>query len=322
MMVSRTHSRQGSILILVLWVLFFLASLTVASAGHVLAVLRAAERLQYRVHARMEAWSAAAWAVSVMEAQQGETALMTNVWDGVSADAWNRDAASFALPAEFGGQTAYVSFAFPGETSRLAGVVGEEGRIHLNAAPPALLQALFGYVGGEPGALLAETLFQPGVDDGLTPDAQDEYDRKSYASVGGLRLEEAMSADLYAALEPHVTVYGQGDWINFNAATETVLVAVLIAAGREPAVAEQIARVIVEERAQTGFSSRANFEERVEGIEPGFSVQHGLAAYSTAFRGIAAGGGEEAAAGIGFAFVWDTRAGQYVLWREQVGKAE
>ncbi len=310
--------RSASILILTLWVLFFLASLTVAAAGHVLAILRGAERLQERVIGRVDAWSAAAWAASVIDAQLAGDGLATNRWDGVSSSSWNRDAEAFALPGDFQiGGHAGLRFSVPGEASGMVGVIGEEGRVHLNGAPVELLRHLFAYLGGERAALLADSLFLQQGEDGLTQDAQSGYDRIIYRSVDDLRLVEGMDPGLFEQMADHLTVYGRGSLVNVNAAPEAVLVAVLLHSGLDTARAEQIAATIVVDRMVRGFESRSDFEERIEGIDPGFSVQNRLTVRSTAFRGIASGGRDATVAGLEIEFVWDTVTGQYVMWNER-----
>ncbi len=315
--------KQASILILALWVLFFLAALTVAAAGHVWAVLQAADRLQSRVLARMEAASVAAWAVAVLE-EQIHPDYSTNIWDGVCADAWNRNARLFHLPRE--GlvvrpveQTVY--FTMPDEQEYYTGIVGESGRLHLNLHNPELLKQLFLYVGGEAGRQVAQNLFEGagGGGAGLTSGGNDSYDRPVFRSVEDLRMIEGVDADLYARLAPHLTVYGRADVINVNSATRAVLVAYFVSTGDTEMVrnAEELADQIITARKERGFLSRADFKTRMPDIKRGTWARGPMGVASTAFRGVAVGGEELPGAGMEIEFVWDTVAGQFVLWREK-----
>ncbi len=318
------RSPTGSILILALWVLFFLASLTVAAAGHVWAVLQAAERLQDRVLGHMQASSAAAWAVAVIEEHTREAANGTNGWDGVAANAWNRDTQAFSMPAPSRGDPVpqgRVYFSHPDAEEVLGGVVGEEGRLHLNLGSRDRLHALFAYVGGDQGARLANRLFgsTDGSYGGLTGGHEDAYDRAVFQAVEDLLLADGIDEALFADLEPHLTVFGVGNLLNVNSASRAVLVAFLMSTDEVEGVsnAEAIADEILAARQQRGFRDSADFRARLPGLPSGL-LGRGLTFSSTAFRGVAVGAGmEHAQTGLEIAFVWDTIMRQYVVWRER-----
>jgi len=313
------RSTGGSILILALWVLFFLAALTVASAGHVWAVLQAAERLQSRALARMTAGSAAAWAVAQIEKETSGDVPVTNRWDGVSADAWNRAPGRFALPTALlqAGREGSVYFMIPDEEDPFTGVIGEEGRLHLRPENRYRIKALFEYLeagSGERVLLFPDT--EP-EDAELTGGQGAGYDRATYMSVEDLLLVDGMHAALFEKVAPHLTVYGSGDIINVNSASHAVLVAVLVATDEiEMAEAKRIADEIVAARGERGFSGEADFRARLPDLAR--LLRRGLGFYSTAFRGIASGRGTGIGEnGLEIVFVWDTISGQYVLWRER-----
>jgi type II secretory pathway component PulK len=314
---------DGSILILSLWVLFFLAALTVASAGHVWAVLHAAERLQERVAARLAAGSAAAWAAAMIEDLENRQDRATNLWDGASADAWNRDEDLFLVRGAGGALPGRgrVYFALPGEDVRHAGVLGEEGRIHLNRGHPDWIRNLFAYVGGEQGRLIAEQLLsRPRESDvGLTEYGANAYNRASFGAVEDLLLVEGVDAVLYDRIAPHVTVFGRGDRINVNSASRSVLVAHLLSRGGlyPEAEAERIADAVVSARSQRGFEGSEDFRARLDGV-PGDILSMGLGVISSkVFRGIAVGGGEPGPAVLEIEFVWDRESRRFVFWRER-----
>lgn len=313
--------KRGSILILALWVLFFLAALTVAAAGHVWAVLQAAERLQSRVEARMEAGSAAAWAVAVL-AEQTQKTNETNVWDGVSADAWNRNVRLFSFVRQDHAQIDdAVYFVMPDDDERYGGIIGESGRLHLNSRNPELLKRLFAHVGGTSGAQLGDTLFRVSDDGdgGLTGRGNGAYDRQVFEAVEDLLLVEGVDAALYAKVAPHLTVYGNSDVVNVNSATHAVLVAYLMATD-DPDIAsraEQFADQIIAVRRERGFAGRQDFEERLPELSGGIWSRWPMGIASTAFRGIAVGGDRGGETGLEIEFVWDTITRQYVVWRER-----
>ena len=313
------REREGSILILALWVLFFLAALTVAAAGHVWAVLQAADHLQSRVTARMEATSVAAWSVAVIE-EHMQGGSETNIWDGASADAWNRDVSLFVLPREIqrGGS---VHFTVADEEEPYGGIVGEEGRLHLNNRSPQYLQALFAYLGGEAGAQVARELFQVSADGdaGLTGNGDEAYDRHWFYSVEDLLLVDGVDADLYARIAPHVTVYGKGDSINVNSATHAVLVVYFLSTD-DPELAENaetLAEEIIAARQERGFVGRDDFEERFPALGRRVWARGPLGVASTAFRGVAVGRDASGETEREIEFVWDTISRQFVLWRER-----
>ena len=320
MMVPR---KQGSILILALWVLFFLAALTVAAAGHVWAVLQAAERLQSRALGRMEAASVAAWTVAVLE-EYIQAENTTNVWDGVATDAWNRDPRLFSLPSQglpSRSEDPAVYFMLPDTDDIFGGILGESGRLHLNRHNPEMLKHLFAYVGGEPGAQVAQRLFavRESGGAGLTGRGNGSYDRIVFRTVEDLRMIEGVDADLYAKLAPHLTVYGGKNVINVNSATRAVLVAYFVSTDDPEMVrnAEELADQVILERRDRGFMDREDFLSRMPDVERGIWARGPMGVVSTAFRGIAVGGEGSTGAGMEIEFVWDTITRQYVVWRER-----
>ncbi len=319
------RGNKGSVLIVALWVLFVLAALTVAAAGHVWTVLQAAERLQSRATARMDAKSSAAWVAAVLR-EQLHNADENESWDGVSVDAWNRDASLFVLPREWQrhrGDAGTVSFAMPGEDRRYAGVIGEEGRLHLNRDDPDLLRNLFVYFGGETGLQVANAIFRviPTQDDNDSSGSDAErYDRTFFQTVEDLRMVDGIDAAFYAKLSPHLTVYGKGKAVNVNSATHAVLVAYFMGSD-DPGIVENaavFADQIITARAEQGFVGREDFKERISGVTPGTWELGPMGVGSTAFRGKAIGVDDAGNVAMKIEFVWDTTIDQFVLWRERV----
>lgn len=339
-------SQSGSVLILALWVVFFLAALTVATGAHVSAVLNAAERMTERVQARSLAAAGAAQAAAVIMRQ-------TNTWDGLSERAWNRDETMFReVPLADGGvfSVVYVTRTSTGGSVTNFGVCGEEGKINLNRASHDLLTSLFSEVAGagaaDTEALAAAVLRWRGEDkderltEGAKPDYYPPNSSVSEASAGPLKsveellLIDGMTEALYARLIPLVTVYGTG-LVNINAAQAAVLtVLALAAAGEQQAgngAGASLADKIVRFREAGNAFEKADYaamRSELERFSPltsdegtVFAAMMGaLTVRSTAFSGTAYGRYSSAGGGnpvLRVEFVWNAQARRGAMWRER-----
>ncbi len=336
-------SRGGSVLILSLWVVFFLAALAVAIGSHVSSVFSAAERLSARVQARAAAAAGAAQAAAVIMAQ-------TNTWDGVAEAAWNRDEKQFKdVPLADGGvfSVVFVTPDAEGGAVTNIGVIGEEGRINLNTSHTNLLAALFVTAGGlgddEAVALLAAVVAWRGDsadDERLTAGAKSGYSAQK--SPGGdvatrrmMHVEDLLQvggvdAALFERLRPFITVHGAG-LVNINAAAPAVLETL----GMAVASPEGGGAVVSLVRKLAGFREaglafeKADYTVMRSALEQ-FAVLTGdegrvftamaamLTVCSTAFGGTAYGGVSPAGEPVlQVDFVWDTQARRYAMWRER-----
>jgi type II secretory pathway component PulK len=342
---SSSRNDQGSILILVLWVLFFLAALTVAIGTHVSSTMIAAERLWDRAVSRSLAESGAQLALAQVIGH-------TNVWDGIADDAWNRDESLF-VGQPVGEAVCNVSFLTveaKGSVVTNAGVIGEDGKLNVNMivkdenmsrALANLVTAIGKRNAGQADQLVAA--IQDWIDEDdemLTVGAESGYYAglsPSYACANGpmrtlaeLRMVKGMSGSLYAQLIPYLTVYGGGN-VNLNCASEPVLVALAqgcASAHHDVETCESLASKIVRfQRAGNAFQEADSSEirdqlkefEPLSGEEDGLflKMMGSLTVRSTAFRGIASGvvkDGESPEVSV--AFVCDAKAGQFVYWRE------
>ncbi len=316
----------GSVLILALWVLFFLAAITVAVGAHVGAALMTAQRLKERVEARMFAAAGAAQAAAAVMNRPHE-------WDGLASTAWNRDEDVFREVTLDEGLFSVV-FITNGEGGDGAvtnyGILGEESRVNLNRAlengkPRLVLHELFVLVGGlDAGEAQRLTGI---VADKLTTDREKPY----CSTVEDLLRVPEVGSLLFYRVAPYLTVYGSG-LVNVNSASERVLVAAARAAaeGRPERVASQLAAKIGRFRqAGHGFEREdyAHMRGQLDGFEKlspeedaVFMAMMGqVTVRSTAFRGIAYGGGRgmQGQAPIEVEFVWDRDKREYVMWREQ-----
>ncbi len=337
------QSREsGSILILVLWVLFFLAALTVAIGTHVTTRMMAAERLWSRTVSRSLAEAGAQLALA-------EAVGHTNAWDGIMDSAWNRDEDLFTDREV--GQAACTVFFYTVEQTDVvvtnAGIIGEEGKLNVNMVVRdetmgralANLVATVGERNAEQAGQLVASI-QDWVDDDdemLTSGAESGYYSglsSSYSCANGpmrsmaeLRMVKGMDVELYARLVPYLTVYGSGN-INLNCATEPVIVALALACAGEDAdvdACESLARKIVEFQKGYGFRTDDDIKNPPEDLELthiertlyGYISPGNLGISSTAFRGISSGvddDGEHLEMSV--EFVCDANDGQFVYWRE------
>ncbi len=334
--------RRGSVLILSLWVVFFLAALAVAIGSHVSSVFSGAERLSARVQARAAAAAGVAQAAAVIMAQ-------TNTWDGLAERAWNRDKALFGEVPLADGGTFSVVFVTPdaeGVAVTNIGVIGEEGRINLNTSHTNLLAALFVIAGGlgdtEAVALSAAVVAWRGGgdDERLTAGAKSGYSLQK--SPGGdvaprrmMHVEDLLQvggvdAALFARLRPFITVHGAG-LVNINAAAPAVLEML----GTAVASPESGGAVVSLVRKLAGFREaglafeKADYAAMRSALEQ-FAALTGdegtvftamaalLAVRSTAFGATAFGGGSPAGGAVlQVDFVWDSQARRFVMWRER-----
>ncbi len=344
-MKDRTH---GSVLILVLWVLFFLAALTVAVGTHVSATMRAGEYLWSRTSARALAEAGADMALA-------QVMLQTNSWDGVAEGEWNRDEEVF-LDYSLGDGSFSIFFESidaEGVIETNAGVIGENGKLNINAiSSSSKIRAAFVFLLEEVGELSRNqaedvaTAVQAWISEdderlteqvgsgyyaSLSPPYESAHDRMQ--SVAELRMVKGIGSELYALLIPYVTVYGS-DEVNVNCASEVVLMAMAQAcAGKQPdkRACETLAGKIVRfQRAGHSFESGDAGEMRRElsefvslsGNEARIFEQmmgsRTMGVKSEAFRGVSAGYfGEGSRATALLEFVVDVESGQFVYWYER-----
>mgnify|MGYP000094316227 CR=1 FL=1 len=234
--------RGGSVLILALWTLFFLAALAVAVGARVGSALRLAEALSVEERGYLLAKAG-------VETVIGDLAADTNGWDALT-EFWRTDEARFRDVPLSGGffnvRCAVRDRA--GWAEWTYGLADEESRVHLNEADTNLLAALFRVAGrlsrGE-AAEVAEAIARYGdqkkqrlakEDRRLTETGNAGYappqDRAvaRFEIVPELLLVAGMTPELYARVAPFCTVYGLGK-VNINTAPAAVLQALIEAGG-------------------------------------------------------------------------------------------
>ena len=299
-------TRGGSVLILALWVLFFLAALAVAVGAHVSAGIRLAGAMRQDAVAYQAARAGVARAAL-------EIACNTNAWDGLAPEAWNSDLDAFA-PVDLGGVTysLYYRVQTPDGVSTQAGVTGVESRLNINRHDGRIFKAFLSRVGGV-GETRAESIcsaveiyLKTKAQRLLTSESGSAYAPpkveadESFESLHELLFVEGIDAGLFARIEPYLTCYGGGR-INVNAAPVDLLLA---CADAYPATAEKIGAAIAARGAGEAFADAAAF-----GNVAFLTVQ------SSAFQGVSVGKtlrGEQEAR---IEFVTD-REGKRLFWHE------
>jgi len=342
---SIIKNRSGSVLILVLWVNFALAALTVAIGVHVSSVISIAHRLwgitECRALAEAGAAKSVAWAMS-----------QTNVWDGIADDGWNRDEKVFSEQLSGNGSFSvyYYTFDEDGAAVTNIGIVGESGKLNLNSISKnskmekALVQliASVGEIGIEDAQnITAQIKGADNKDDKLTDDGNRDYYEPSSSSssctngmvklksVAELMAVKGVDAELYMRLRPYVTVYG-GNLINLNCASEPVLAALAAAydsGKREQSTYESVAAKIVDfQKSGNVFDKQewSSYSEKMvefanlssDELTIFRNMKEPMVVKSSAFRGISAGTGGQGETEVSVEFVFDRDSGRFVYWHE------
>jgi len=304
--VNSRKAERGSVLILALWVLFFLAALALAVGAHVSAGLKLAGFMREDVHGYHLARAGVTHAAL-------QVACNTNRWDAWSEGAWNVDPDVFSDQAVNGGGMFSVFHMRQTSDGMVpsVGLVGAESRLNLNRANELIFEQFMVRVGGmSPGQ--ADTLYQAlrtyretKQQHLLTIRAARGYVEPNSGGVAPLEsvheflLVEGVDDGVFALVEPYVTVYGGGR-INANTASAELL---LSCAGAYPAAEKRIGEIIAERESKplTKTSELSNIAFLTVG--------------STAFYGMAVGytvAGVEAAR---IEFVVDS-SGQRQYWHE------
>jgi len=303
---------HGSVLILALWTLFFLAALALAVGAHVSAGLTLAGAMRQDArgyHLARAGVTHAALAV----------ACNTNRWDGWGEGAWNSD------PERFSGQAVGDEGRFSivhrvqGEDGVVmkVGLIGAESR--LNISPPGgehlnkgiftrLLVRVAGVSEGRAEALYdALHAYREAKQQRLltirTARGYPESDSGGEAAldtVHELLLVEGLDDSLFALIEPYVTIFGSGR-INANTASDELLLA---CAEAFDAAGQRIEEIIAEREGGAVLQSAAELS----------SIAF-LTVRSTAFYGIAIGETATGGAGARIAFVVDS-TGYRRYWHE------
>lgn len=337
----------GSVLILVLWSLFFLATLAVAIGTLVSANLSLVGALASDTAAYYAARAGVERAIAEVMAD-------TNDWDGM-VEGWYDGGEEFQC-SEFGRASFSVLNTHTdssGVVSTNFGLIDEEGRISINRASQPLLESMLrvaGDVREEDAGNVAQAIVnwrdtddRDDADDVLTGGSENSY----YQSLGEpyscrnsdfrvleeLLLVKGIDDSVFARISPSLTVYGTGK-VNINTASRTVLRCLAMRwvqqSGQsvESGTAKSLLDKIEAFRAAGNVfepSSRSDLvntldefgelsnDERQLLTRMAWSIQY----ESTFFRGfVEAWVGESRSVDSRIEFVYDKESGEKVYWHE------
>lgn len=341
----RRTSKEGSVLILAIWVLIVLSALAMAVGHYVSANLLVAGRVRNTTAARYAAREGVAHMCMSLLSD-------TNAWDA-ETEAWaDPDEVLQDVYTGSGLYTVYHTQVGPdGTVVTNAGVMDEERFININVADEELLKALFQVVAdmdsGSAEELTAAIVDWRDTDDTLlTGGAESSYyaglseprpcHNGPFQSVHELLLVKGMTEERFQAVKPCVTIYGGGK-INLNTVGPEVM-KVLAASVRpdDPKLGDQLARKlaafresgIVFETPNPGEIGRllmdtVNVEAEEAAVLSGMMKR--LTLESTCFRGTVSGrawvGDEARGVPVGrerhVTFVFDRRARSMLQWYER-----
>ncbi|MFC1452767.1 hypothetical protein ACFLSJ_05415 [Verrucomicrobiota bacterium] len=195
------RQREGSVLILALWSLFFLAALALAVGSHVSAGIRLAS------HARVNT-TAYYLARAGIERAVREAIDNTTNWDGLVVGELGSDETLFRDVDALPGGTFSVYYPYvatnTGEIATNYGIVRELFKIDLNTPNAQERERLRSLAGRD----TADAILRgpEGVEKkGLADRESEAY---SYETLQELLLVSDVSYDLFLEIEPLVTVYG------------------------------------------------------------------------------------------------------------------
>ena len=281
---SATGASGGSVLILALWTLFFLAALAIAVGTRVSSGIDLARRVQ-------DDTTASYLARAGVEAVILAAAADTNAWDGLDTP-WLNDEKAYK-DAPLGGGSFSISYEMDGPQGKRQvyyGVIGEESKINLNRASRELLKAFLETAGGLDAMAAAELAAalcdwrDVDHDPGLTGGAENSYyetlDRSyqchngEFESVREALLVKGMGYGLFLRLEPYMTVYGTGK-VNINTAGAVVMKSVAYSCGgQNPVTCESFVAKLMAFRSAGGVFR-----------EPAFGTMAGQLGGGTGLRG-------------------------------------
>ncbi|OGV67812.1 MAG: hypothetical protein A2283_22430 [Lentisphaerae bacterium RIFOXYA12_FULL_48_11] len=236
-----TANIRGSILVMTVWVLFFLATLAVAVGGLVASNVRAAAGIKNRVKAYYLARAGIEMAIT-------ETKSDSNAWDSIN-EPWGSSEELFrevSIGEDKGNFSVYYdSVSTLGGSVTNYGMYDEERKININKASLAMLKAMMENI-AQVDSMTASDVASAivdwrDVDDVvLTGGAENSYyaalsepyscHNGDFQSLHELRLIKGLTAVIFEKIKPYITMFGTGK-ININTADLMVLVCAAEAGG-------------------------------------------------------------------------------------------
>lgn len=326
--------RTGSVLIIVLWSVFFLAMLAIAVTSLVRPKLEVSARLLDRAKSYYLARSGVVRAIAEIENDA------TAGYDSLH-DLWSENDTAFKDVSLSGGTFSVIKPADPGQKHGLYGLTDEESKININKAPHEVLKSLLEKEGGlgpmDAGMLADAVLDWRDGDDSLHKDGKEKGYYESlpepYPCKNGdfetpeeLLLVGGMNRRIFDKIKDIVTVYGDGT-VNVNTAGKRVLVTL----GLSSESADRIIRFREAADSKTAdgkpvnvFTDASAVAEVLAGSGGPVSEDAGALARAAAllgvksdnFRGTARGSLEGEGRSSEIVFVYDRNDGLVKYWRE------
>lgn len=323
----------GSILILTVWTLLFLASLAVAVASYVSGGLNLARQAANGAYGHAAVQAGVEDMIAVLSAD-------TNEWDGFR-EAWGKKGERQWDRCSMG-DAAYSIYFTDSAGATNAGVVDEESRLNVNTADRQMLEVLFA-AAGDMDSVSASSLASAVIDwrdedeDITAGGAESEYyaglspgyrcSNRQFGHIYELLLLKGMTRDVFDRVKDLVTIYGTGK-ININTADREVLRILALYAGGDAASAERLSAGIAVFRDSGGVFSEANAMNIMEAVKGGgllgpeeesllIRMMGLLSLKGSCFRGICEGGRaaySSPAARVEFVFSRDS--GRILFWNE------
>lgn len=327
-----SKTKKGSVLIAVLWSLFFLAMLAVAINSYVRPQLEFSSR--FSNGAKMYYIARAGVQRAIFEAENDATADYDSLYDS-----WSANDAAFGN-ASFGGGTFSVVKPVPaGESVPTYGLTDEESRININKAPRDVLKNLFEKEAlaetGEAEAIADSILDWIDEDDSLHKEGkEDDYYRSlgdpypckngPFDAVEELLLVAGVTRERFDKIKDIITIYGAGT-VNINTAGSRVLQAL----GLSRDAAESIISFRsgqntkkegeVPDNVFTDASTIAEILNKAGVSDQGADITRAavmLGVKSDNFRGVVKGSLAREGRSESITFVYDRSEGIIKYWRE------
>ena len=229
---KKLTATKGSVLIAVLWSLFFLAMLAVAINAYVRPQMELSGRLLGK--AKMYYLARAGVERAILEIENDITGDYDSLYD-----LWSSNDAAFKKVPFGDGTFSAVKSAPPGGSGQEYGLTDEESKININKAPQNVLKNLFekgaGLEADEASAIADCILDWVDRDDSLHKDGKesdyyeflaDPYPCKNgyFESPEELMLVNGVTRGSFDKIKDIITIYGSGT-VNINTAGARVLIA-------------------------------------------------------------------------------------------------
>ena len=343
---KKSTNQSGSLLILVLWALFFLTSLALTAGVYVSGGLAIAKEIKGRTSAR-------ALALTGVERAIMEVMVDTNWWDGVEEtwskgssvhNDWKIENGFYIVCSSTDALNKNLDSIQKIGKNEFLGLEDEERRVNINTASAGLLSALIEIVcrvdSMSASEISASIIDWRDEDDIVTPGGAENsyYLRMGYScanrqfySVHELLLVKGIKPEIYQQLMPYITIFGSGK-ININTADEKVLFAAIYASsGMARNECQTLAQKIVRLRQNGKVFDSSDAFAIIKRLEENFTLnpveKSALGAFlgsgmvtvkSSCFRGISTGlagsnGKEFSKKTVNFVI---NRTGRILLWNE------